>query len=189
MPEGRHAHARVDVNPLQQSCMHACTHARTQKPHQQPSRGRVSQAIIGTHCLAIARDLVAPRGSDGSGRTHLFVHCVTSQRCHTCDGSSDPSLPSTACKHSHPQAQPDTYHCACEECVAFGWGAHAACGNARGRRGARARRCAWISGCVSDIRVWPQLAIFIHLCALDCNHPRWRVTRMQHCELLLVGPR
>jgi hypothetical protein len=79
-----HMHESTSTLINSHACMHACTHAaRTQKPHQQPSHGRMSQAIIGTHCLAIARDLVAPRGSDGSGRTHLFVHCVTSQRCHS----------------------------------------------------------------------------------------------------------
>jgi hypothetical protein len=146
-----HMHESTSTLFNSHACMHACMHARTQHARKSRTNNRVMDECRKQSWHTLLDYSSRPGRSTRQRRkwqdTLVCVQSKVSQRCHTCDGSSGPSLPSTACKHSHPQAQPDTYHCACEECVAFGWGARAVCGNARERRGAGARRCAWIRVC------------------------------------------
>jgi hypothetical protein len=72
---------RQPSSTVMHACMHACTHARSTHAKAAPTTESWTSVASnhGTHCLTIARDLVAPRGSGGSGRTHLF-DIVCSQR-------------------------------------------------------------------------------------------------------------
>jgi hypothetical protein len=163
-----HMHESTSTLINSHACMHGRTHAARTHAKAAPTTESWT-SVASNHWHTLLGYSSRPGRSTRQRRkwqdTLVCVKSKVSQRCHMCDGSG-PSLPSTACKHSHPQAQPDTYHRRAKNAWHLA-GERARCAATQGSVEGRAHVDARGSGCVKTLTsgCGQELAIHSPLCS------------------------